>query len=254
MTEATLKYLSQGVLDFLIEKVPEHLDRYISGDFDALRSVNGWAVETSTLKCDFDLLSRLEHGNTSPQIEIKNSQIVFGAIKGITPAIARDERIWARLTHVECLEYSRSRWLGHKPAPAIPSLVQKHFFGPNLTAVRDDNAIGRLWWNGQISSQAMPEAPERALLQILKTADIRQAVVERSLMFSRPSLAKAIIVAMETWPWVTESAENFRSIIKVVNRNGSGLLFEALPDGEVLDFVNRCAEIVKRVDPEIAAQ
>lgn len=106
MTESPLKYLSEKKLSELKESIVANRDRYEAGDFLDLEHDNGWAVETSTVQVDHDLLAKLDGTARTAAADIDNSLILFQALQGMTPALAREERVWARLTHIECLGYS----------------------------------------------------------------------------------------------------------------------------------------------------
>ena len=60
MTEAPLKYLSEKKLSELKKSIVANRDRYEAGDFLDLEHDNGWAVETSTVQVDHDLLATLD--------------------------------------------------------------------------------------------------------------------------------------------------------------------------------------------------
>lgn len=250
-----LKFLSQDVMDALQEQAATNRVRYESGDFLDLELGNGWAIEISSVSIDGSALASLDLSSTSSEVEVQNSLRVYQALSGMTPALAREGRIWTRLTHVECLAYSRARWLSGKSGEALDKAVIDHFFGTGLTAVRDDNAIGRLWWNARVAIIAAGSAdPEPALRLILKSADIRSNFVERSRTTSRPKLAQGLIRVMSTEPWITSDEANFRHFMKVLNRNGGGILFEVLSDGDIDSFlVKTVATAIKISGAELEA-
>jgi hypothetical protein len=195
---------------------------------------------------DETLLAQLDGSKVDPDLERTNSMLVFNALKGMTPALAREERVWVRLCHVECLGYARQRWLKTDDTERFKSAIQKHFFAPGRTGIRDDNAVSRLWWNARVAHIARPQDPESALAQIARTADIRQAIVERPNTASRPELIRGIVNISESESWLTEKEVNFREFMKVLNRDGGGILFEAMDEGEIATFLNRCVERAKR--------
>ncbi|OBY24382.1 DUF6339 family protein [Leisingera sp. JC1] len=241
MTETPLKYLSEKKLYELKENVAANRDRYEVGDFLDLEHDNGWAVETGTVSVDHDLLAALDGTARTAVADIDNSLILYRALKGMTPALAREERVWARLTHVECLGYARDRWLFGNNGAQLDAQVRIHMFAPGLTAIRDDNSLSRLWWNMHIASIADPDDPEGALRLILKTLDIRSNFVERTNTAARQPLARAVVRAMRRDPWITSSARAFREFMIALNRDGGGILFEALSDEEANALMDACA-------------
>jgi hypothetical protein len=120
-------------------------------------------------------------------------------------------------------------------------VIEDHFFAPTLTARRDDNAISRLWWNAYIATLADPDPALPALRVILQKADIRSNFVERSMTASRTSLAAALVRIMQRETSIIEREENFRAFMRIVNKLGGGIIFEAMTDAEVDSFMNMCA-------------
>ena len=241
MTVSPLKYLSENKLSELKKSIVANRDRYEAGSFLDLAHDNGWAIETSTVQVDHDLLETLDGTTRAAAADIDNSLILFRALQGMTPALAREERVWVRLTHIECLGYSRERWLSEKKSEQLDAQVRIHMFAPGLTAIRDDNALSRLWWNMHIASIADPDDPEGALRLILKTADIRSNFVERTNTAARKPLARAVVRAMRRKPWITSSERAFREFMIALNRDGGGILLEALSDAEADTLMDTCA-------------
>jgi len=239
-----LKFLSQDIMDKLQAEVASNRARYETGNFLDLETGIGWAIDVASVSMDEKALESLDQSSTKPEIEVQNSLRVFEALPGMTPAIAREGRIWTRLTHVEALSYARARWLSGATGNLIDKAVLDHFFGTGLTSVRDDNAIGRLWWNAKVAKTAAGSGDhEQALALILKSADIRSNFVERSRTTSRPKLAQGLVRIMIAEPWVTSDEASFRLFMKVLNRNGGGILFEVMSNSEVDKFLADTAAV-----------
>lgn len=238
-----LKYLSEAVLHTLRERADEHVERYRSGDFVDLSRENGWAIETRSVTIDLDLLSNLDGDDRSAEADAKNSKTIFAAMSGMTPAIATDERIWTRLSHLECLSYSRQRWLAGNEDEALKTSIRKHMFAAGRTGIRDDHALSRLWWNMRIATIADPTDPEGALNLMLKRADIRMQLVERPNTAARDPIIRAIVRAMRRDPAIVKNDPIFRAFMMILNREGGGVLFEAWNDDAAVDeFMQRCCE------------
>jgi len=245
MTVSPLEYLSEKKLSELRENIAANRDRYEAGDFLDLRRDNGWAIKTNEVFVDHDRLARLDGTARAAAADIDNSVILHQALQGMTPALAREERVWVRLTHIECLGYARDRWLSGIGGERLDKPVDDHMFARTLTNIRDDNALSRLWWNMHIANIADPDDPEAALRLILKTADIRTNFVERRNTGSRRPLARAVVRAMRREPWITSSEPAFREFMKALNRDGGGILFEALSDEQANELLDTCASRAK---------
>lgn len=252
MAVEPLKFLSEAKLSELRAQVSANRDRYSSGDFLDLERENGWAIETASVEIDRDVLAALDGTARTAEADITNSLLVYNALKGMTPALAREERVWARLAHVEGLAYSRARWLTGKSEEQLDTAVRLHMFASGRTGIRDDNALSRLWWNMHIASIADPDDPEDALRLILKTADIRSNFVERIGTAARRPLAQAVIRAMRMYPWITATERIFRDFMIALNRDGGGVLFEALSSTEADSLLANCAEKARVLQSQAA--
>lgn len=243
---AKLLYLGQDVADELTESVASNLERYRSGDFLDKESMGNWRIPLS-IDADVEILSSLAVDNGS-EGEVRNSIVVGRALAGLTPTLARENRLWLRLSHVECLEYSRNRWLNAKSEDVrVERDVRKHFFASTLTACRDDHAISRLWWNYRVATQVMPDDPERALKLILARADIRQGLIERPGIGARRSLGSAIVRAIDKHEELRRNEALFRELMKKVNLNGAGFAFEVWHDNAVDGFIEDCLGEISRL-------
>lgn len=238
---AKLLYVGQQVADDLRDRVAENITRYREGDFLDLEVAGDWRIPLS-IDVDLDQLNQLVPGNR-PQDEIQNSAIVGRALSKVTPTLARENRVWIRLSHIECLEYARNRWLPvHASDAELAQKVCVHMFAPTRTRCRDDHAVGRLWWNYQVARQIMPEEPERALKVILARADLRLNLVERPGVGARPQLARGIVRTLEISKELLTGELLFREFMKNVNLLGAGIAFEVWPDNGIDEFMARCLE------------
>jgi hypothetical protein len=239
-----LLYVGQQIANDLKSGIEENISRYREGDFLDLEAAGDWRIPLS-LDVDLSCLSSLSTENGAEH-EILNSLLVGHALSGLTPTLARENRIWIRLSHVECFEYSRKRWLRtDMDEEDFVSAVSKHFFAPTLTGCRDDHATSRLWWNHRIAKQIMPDNPARALKVILARADIRLNFLERPGLAARQSLAKGIVRILETSPELLNGEQLFRQFIKQVNLRGAGIAFEVWNEDKIDQFMMRCLERVQ---------
>lgn len=245
MTENNIKYFSTQVIDELYASISDNLDRYEDGDFLDLDTRPSWALKMS-MKADLSPLKELvmERGADA---DIENSKLVWRALNTLKPALASENRFWSRLTHFDCLEYSRRRWLNSNENEEVQiGKIEKHFFANTLTRYRDDNAISRLWWNAYVAKMAAPKNQEQALKMIAKTADIRSNIVERSHSASRPVITAGIVRVMLSNGWLTEKEKNFREFMKAVNKHGGGKVFELWTINKVDEFMNTCFQVAKK--------
>lgn len=236
-----LLYVGQQTADFLADNVEEHLDRYLSTGFEDMEASGDWRIPLS-ISADLNQLEELSP-DRGADAEVANSLIVGHALSNLTPSLARENRIWIRLSHIEGLAYSRARWLANIADAKLAQAIRTHFFAATWTGCRDDHAIARLWWNHQIASMLMPEDPKQALELILSRADLRANFVERPTVGARLPLAQGIIRELAKNDALKTSEAGFRKFMKAINAKGAGKYVEAWRAEEIDHLVAECAEI-----------
>ena len=242
MTIPRLMYMSQEKLNELKDTIVDNLSRYHGRGFLDLAKDNGWNITSELVGVNLDMLRTLDAVNAAADTDADNSIIVYNALVGMTPALAMEPRVWTRFTHVECIDYSRARWSLVGSEEDQRKQVLKHFFAVGRTGVRDDNSISRLWWNMHIATSADPTNSEACLRLLLKTADIRLAMVERPTVVARKPLIRGIFRAMLANQWITSSENSFRRFMVELNVDAGGLLFEIGSESEIDDVILNCAQ------------
>lgn len=243
-----LKFVSESVVDDLHSNIAGNMERYNAADFSDIAKEPGWEIETNGVKYDKGFVANLIH-SSDPDAEVANSLLVYDALEGMTPALAREERIWVRLCHIDCIEYAKERWVKANPESAI----KNHFFARTLSQSRDDNAIGRLWWNGYLGSLLEPGDPEFALKLILKRANIRLQFVDRANVSFRLPLAKGIVRLLESEPWFDSHDRAFEHYMLALDRSAGGLLFESSTDGSIDEFLKSTLPLAKQIHEDRVA-
>lgn len=231
-----LKLLSGTVVENLYSAISENIERYEFYDFEDLRVSSGWEIETSLVKIDPSLGQKLIPSK-DPEHEVKNSIIVYESLNGMTPALARDERVWTRLCHVDCLSYARSRWLGGKDKEGD---IRRHFFATGVRGCRDQNAIGRLWWNAHIASLAQPVDMEGSLKALLTRANYRLQIIDRADTAFRQPLLSGILRLLQENDWIIENDSAVAYFMYEVNKHSGSLVFEALSDQDIDRHLLNC--------------
>jgi hypothetical protein len=237
-----LTHVSESKLEELRSDVERNLDRYLGSGFADLAREPGWAIDLNQ-SVDLDGLGELDGSSNRADSDLKNTKVVDRVLGTLSASLANEERIWVRLSHVEGFEYSRDRWLkGENDKTSQMAAVEAHFFAKTQTRVRDDHSLSRLWWNAYIVKRCYPGDFSRGLELLLTTADVRSNIVERIWLTGRRRLAAGVFRAMEQDHRVLASERSFREFMKALNFLGGGIVFEAMTDGEIDDFLGRCAD------------
>jgi hypothetical protein len=235
-----LPYLSLPVEESLVKEIVTNLPRYRGEGFGDLAPRTDWTIE-----CKYEYnpepLAKLD----PTESDYHNSLLVWQALSTMPTSLACEGRIWSRLSHVECFKYAKERWLPKAGTDEqVARDVRRHFFAGTMTARRDDNAIARLWWSASVARRIAGDADIADSLRLItKTADIRSNIVERTMMMSRPVLARAVVEVMRSVPAVHAKEETFREFMKTLNRTGGGVVFERIAQKDVVAFVEHCAKV-----------
>jgi len=231
MSTRQMRLLATNVVEDLNKNIANNLPRYLTGDFSDLEKQSGWAIETTLAQWDSAIAEELDPSGT-PAAEINNSMLIYQGLQGMTPALAREERLWTRLCHIECLDYARRRWIGKEEK--AESMVRLHFFAAGLRGCRDQNAIGRLWWNGHVAALAMPNDIETGLQRLLSRSNFRLQIVDRADSSFRQPLVEGIFRLLGAEEWFNSYDAAIADFMFEVNKRSGGIMFEAL-DVEVID-------------------
>lgn len=244
-----LPYLSQDVADSLRENIANNLDLYKSSEgFAEHAEAPNWNLKLS-IDGDLEALQDLVCSD-DPKYDYHNSLIIGKTLRNLTPVLARENRFWSRLSHLEGFKYSKKRWLKDSSSDEVLiKSIDTHFFATGIQACRDDHALSRLWWNYHIAKQTMPDEPERALKTLIASQEIRQGIVERSSLAARPIVTKAVVLTIENNE-VLKRESIFRAFMRELNLLGAGIVFEVLSEEEILKRMHDCLELALEQQPK----
>lgn len=254
-----MKYLRRDAMELLQNNILDNAGCYLGKGFDAILSDG--SLRNLKFEANLAPLSQLNPSNRSED-QVQNSLLVWEALSELSPNLASEGAIWAYLTHFEGFKFAQQRWLSKfsktklmfpKQKEEFLKTVKKHFFAQGRTGCRDDNAIGLLWWNAYIANDLFSGEIERGLKAILRSADIRQATIERPGTYIRQPLLRGVARLLEDEPWLTDKEAHFRDFAKVLNRRGGGLLFETMSESAVLAFLRENVELAKELSGSTTA-
>ena len=83
----------------------------------------------------------------------QNCALLHSALGNLSPYLARDERLWAFLSHTFLLEYARLRWPIPVDDDEAVRHVSKHFFARDKRQIERDNVGSRLWWMAHLCAR-----------------------------------------------------------------------------------------------------
>jgi Family of unknown function (DUF6339) len=237
--------LKESSVRELYEKVPENLEIYRSGVFDYLLS-NATLFLGATCELDSAIATSVIC-TPSDYNEVGCCLALYNSLSGITPSLARDQRLWTRLCHIEFLEYSRIRWEIPTDDDTAISHIRRHFFARGTRGIERDNSLSRLWWMAKICSKAENLGLEDALKAFLYQSDVRANIVERPTTSQNTAVLSAVINKLHE-SYVSDKAllerEPFRNLMKQLNLEGGTRLIEVLEVNEIDALVDKISKTV----------
>ena len=253
MTRSTigppLQFLRKRAVQHLLDRAFAEPERYLSEsapdwmadpDFDEL---SNWYIG----RFDTDLPSRdelkraLSESECITNSDASDSLAVYAMLNSLTPQQASDERLWVGLTHFDLYEYVRKRWKSvfrdGTTKDQKSRYVRGHWFVAGARGFYRDNGVSRLWWMGKILTNIAREtdlAPVNVGHLLLRRADVRANLIERSSTASNIPVASEIVLSLEHFV-ETEKDERiydrqvFRQWMIRINQLGGTLVLDAIP-------------------------
>lgn len=180
----TLLIFRENFVSKLRTSVRDNLRRYEQAQswIEDLPGGSSSSIETAVAPLqDFEL--RAPEGEDLKDIE--NAIHMHTALSFLTPLQARDPRLWARLTHVECWSYMRERWDVERfrgdAGKSERFIISRYFVAQNQSRALLRNGLARLWWYGHLTHDKERDNPYELTGVLLSTLDITQQILERSL-------------------------------------------------------------------------
>lgn len=222
----------------LSKDIQANLHRYRSGDFEFLAQDATCFIES---QCSIDEERLLDvQCTTHDSNEVACCLAAADALNGVTPYIARDERLWVRLSHIELLDYARTRWpIPDDDAHAVAH-IQKHFFAKSARGIERDNAVSRLWWMAAVASRVEGLKTADALEALLHQSDVRASIIERPTTSQNNALLSALIMELHKSLKSDQTLferDRFRMMMKRLNLEGGVRLLDVLAVGDLQELV-----------------
>lgn len=238
-----LALFRHSAVALLHKDIRTHLPRYRAGDFEFLAQDPSRFIES---KCQIDEDRLLDvHCSADDANEVACCLAVADGLNGVTPYLARDERLWVRLSHIELLQYSRTRWpIPNNDEEAVVH-VQKHFFAKGGRGIERDHSISRLWWMAIVASKVEGLKRSEALEALLYQSDVRANIIERPSTSQNTALLSALLIQLHKSLKSDQALferKKFRVLMKRLNLNGGVKLLDVLAVDDLQQMVSEAAE------------
>lgn len=237
------RFFKATQLQGLMNKIEDNLDVYRTGDFEFLLHDQSYFFESS-LEILPEKLALISCAADDHR-EVDNCIHMFEAMGLISNYLARDDRLWAYLTHTYLLNYSRSRWPIPQDNVEAIKHIKAHFFCMGARGIERDNAASRLWWLASLCNRAQGLSFRDALTTLLFKTDVRANIVERPTTSQNvrvfTGLLKMFNDSFKTEEKALFERQKYRALMKEINLIGGVLLLAALPEPKISQLLKDCA-------------
>ncbi len=119
-----------------------------------------------------------------------------------------------------------------------------HYFVTGSRGLIRDNAIARLWWMGNHASRCRDYELEYTLHLLLRDSDVRANLLERSSLSMSEEIFSGVIRVLHKSKKGSNKMgdiykrENFRALMKMLNRRGGRIMLNALTAQQLDDMLD----------------
>ncbi len=250
------RFFRQNTLDALEASIDQNLPWYRGENDNAPSPISDEYGEMSdSTSTDFSCFDAL-NSNCADSDDLKNVIVIYNAFKFLSPQQASDGRIWSYATHCLAENYVRQRWNNiPKDDDKATKYIRSHYFVSGTRGLIRDNAVARLWWMGHIASRCRDYDLERTLTILLRDSDVRASLLERSSLSMSNEIFSGVVRLLgkslndcsakdkkEDKDPNIYKRENFRELMKMLNRRGGRIMLNALDAQQLDDILNDMAD------------
>lgn len=236
-----LKYLSREAIDDIKTNFMQYRKHFTDSNaqwFVDLFERNGW-LHDSKIECvDFTM-------NYDPDFSLsdrRNVEIVYEALKGLSPAVASDERLWAGVLFTQLWEYVQYRRKEELASQNERDILNSFFFMRGIKRSCFINCLSRLWWTGYLLYDPSKRDHYAAVDIICERAYASRIVLLSSNNFvSNKNLALGVLDCIADRKTKGESIGRYHFVEanKYLNCIGGISLLDTLSRSETKDIVDK---------------
>lgn len=190
---------------------------------------------------DTEKLANLVRPDDHELYDIDNCQICYASMHGLTPYEARDERLWAYMTHTFMLQYARTRWPIPTDTVTAVAHVRTHFFAKDQRQIERNNAASRLWWMAHLCDRVRGLQLSDSLRAFLYRTDVRASIIERPTVSQNLNVFSAIIRKLqESYSSHRRLFERttFRRLMQEINSIGGVQVLDTMTEAQIADIID----------------
>jgi hypothetical protein len=184
----------------------------------------------------------------NPKNDAENAKRIYNWLKGLTPAIAMEERLWTYLTHCVFPQYMAARW----QVEDGNSVQRRYLFEGKTFSALARNGISRLWWAGKLTCDEKRSNPFELTEVLFLRQDIQVSLLERAIGKCDNVRTAVLDFLRDNSGWLAEEefGRRIQLLIKELNLLGGVAILDALSQPQLQQFLKKVGESLAK--PETA--
>lgn len=246
-----IRILKDAAISILKKDIKDNIDKYVSNvewidDYFKAKNIENYYINSNIQVESFEL----ECGDQSK--DSINAVILHKALKNLLPIHARDEKLWAYLTHTIGYGYMKSRWKIESSNDKTSRIESRYFFqGKSDNKIRSNtvpyvrNGLSRLWWAGYIVYDKTLNNPYEYIDELFVSQDMFVGLCERDIAKNK-RLVIAILKMIRKYNIknISNNTELVRNILKDINLSAGLIMYDSMDD---IELEYKIDEIFKKV-------
>ena len=210
------------------------------------RTENLWG---GLLDITTDLSSLNDLNSGGPGTDAAFALLVRKGLGHLPPSEGLNDYRWNTINCFVIPQYAKTRWSDVKPSDEkrLPAFVKRHWLDGHLTDARQDNAVARLWWLGELSERAARHSDRYDATDFLQAmagnVNLYHQLLYRRNLASRSKLVAAIYEVF------LENGNDYLSITKYASEIMATLNYLAADVSLDLMDMNDLRDIVEEAKP-----
>ena len=187
----------------LLNKLASSDSSYLANEFHWGDVPDDDKFEIEGTEFQEDLFESLKIEKPFGQCDLTNSKIVYEGLHGLTPSMARDDRVWIALAHYFGAGFIIDRHIDKEETRKKRHLaILKFFFAidPNAKGIRAltrTHGLSRLWWTAYTASKIGADTLDECLKIFSSDTDFRNQVMERPTNGNGASTVRSTCLARQ---------------------------------------------------------
>lgn len=236
-----LIYLSQEAIDDIkinYGKYQKHFQDESNEWFIELFKKNDW-IHESKIQCNDITLNMDSDYNVSDR---KNVEILYEALRDLSPSLASDERLWAGMLFCQFWDYVKYRRKKEMESRNERDVLNSFLFMRGTKRSCFVNCLSRLWWTGYLLYDSSSQEHYWAVDLITESAYSSNIVLISSSNFvSNRNLALGVLECISKRKKTGEKIGRYHFVEsnKYINCIGGAALLDTMTRLEARNLANR---------------